>query len=147
MEAPRFAFVTLCTSDAYLPGALVTLHSVLDVEPASPLQREWTTVALTTPATVGHSTVQALSKAFDVVIGVESIVTQSWEELKLLGASVPSVSACRVSRLGRPSRPTPDPSCLAPRAHLSFNCVIDRRSHVDPHRLHLVRAPTCNHER
>ncbi|GAA5889860.1 hypothetical protein JCM8208_001149 [Rhodotorula glutinis] len=85
MEAPRFAFVTLCTSDAYLPGALVTLHSVLDVEPASPLAREWTTVALTTPATVAHSTVQALSKAFDVVIGVESIVTQSWEELKLLG--------------------------------------------------------------
>ena len=99
MEAPRFAFVTLCTSDAYLPGALVTLHSVLDVEPASPLEREWTTVALTTPATVAHSTVQALSKAFDVVIGVESIVTQSWEELKLLGASC---------------APAPSPSTLLP---------------------------------
>ncbi|BGP47109.1 glycogenin glucosyltransferase [Rhodotorula kratochvilovae] len=85
MDPPRFAFATLVTSDQYLPGALVTLHSLLDIEPASPLQRDWTTVCLTTPATVGYATLQALTRAFDVVVGVESIVTQSWEELKLLG--------------------------------------------------------------
>ncbi|GAA6057135.1 hypothetical protein JCM3770_004839 [Rhodotorula araucariae] len=85
MDPPRFAFATLVTSDQYLPGALVTLHSLLDVERAGPLERDWTTVALTTPATVGYDTLQALTKAFDVVVGVESIVTQSWEELRLLG--------------------------------------------------------------
>lgn len=86
-RGPRYAVVTLVTSDSYLAGALVALSSLLDAEgaPASPTAREFATVCLATPQTVGHATLQALDKAFDQVIGVEPILTQSWEELRLLG--------------------------------------------------------------
>lgn len=85
----RYAVVTLVTSDSYLPGALVALNSLLDAEgaPPSPTARAFATVCLATPASVGHATLQALDKAFDQVIGVEPILTQSWEELRLLGES------------------------------------------------------------
>ena len=114
MDPPRFAFATLVTSDQYLPGALVTLHSLLDIEPANPLRRDWTTVCLTTPATVGYATLQALTRAFDVVVGVESIVTQSWEELKLLGASL-SLAAAHFSRPPHPPDPSRWPRGAPPR--------------------------------
>lgn len=88
-HGPRYAVVTLVTSDSYLAGALVALSSLLDAEgaSASPTAREFATVCLATPQTVGHATLQALDKAFDQVIGVEPILTQSWEELRLLGQS------------------------------------------------------------
>jgi hypothetical protein len=82
MSSPSYAVVTLLTDDSYLPGALTTLNSLLDLESSS---RNFHSVVLTTPQTVSHSTLQALQKAFDVVVGVETITTDSWEELKLLG--------------------------------------------------------------
>ena len=78
------AFVTLLTSDSYLPGALVALNSLLDVEGSHPA-RPFETVCLVTPASVGHSTIKALEKTFDRVVGVEEITTESWKELDLLG--------------------------------------------------------------
>ncbi|GAA6005138.1 hypothetical protein JCM10207_008519 [Rhodosporidiobolus poonsookiae] len=82
MDPPDCAVVTLVTSDSYLPGALVTLHSLVDVDPN---RSRFDSVCLTTPSTVGHNSIKALEKSFDVVCGVETITTESWEELKLLG--------------------------------------------------------------
>lgn len=97
--APRFAFVTLLTSDSYLAGALTTINSVLDVEPFTRHEdRTFDTVCLVSPATVGHRALQALDKVFDQVVGVEQIITQSWGNLDLLGESLPldalSLSLC-----------------------------------------------------
>lgn len=90
-DGHRHAVVTLVTSDSYLAGALVALNSLLDAESASasPTARAFATVCLATPASLAHSTVQALERAFDVVIGVEPILTRSWEELALLGEFAP----------------------------------------------------------
>lgn len=76
-----FAFVTLLTTDDYLPGALTVVKSLLDTEPEQPFD----TVCLCTPASVSAATLGALHKAFDVVVGVEQITTTSWRELDLLG--------------------------------------------------------------
>ncbi|GAA5992683.1 hypothetical protein JCM10908_006877 [Rhodotorula pacifica] len=53
----RYAVVTLVTSDSYLPGALVALNSLLDAEGVSPspTARNFATVCLATPATLGHA--------------------------------------------------------------------------------------------
>ncbi|BGP14989.1 hypothetical protein JCM10213_007207 [Rhodosporidiobolus nylandii] len=76
------AVVWLITSDDYLPGVLTSLNSLLDVDP----NRDWATVCLVIPATVGHRTRQALERAqFDQVVGVEPIATESLDELNLLG--------------------------------------------------------------
>ncbi len=85
-QPPKNAYVTLLTSDTYLPGALTAVNSILDLESLESL-KSFETVCLVTPATVGHKSTQALQKVFDRVVGVEPIVTQSWEELKLLGES------------------------------------------------------------
>jgi len=86
MARPRFAFVTLLTSDSYLAGALTTINSVLDIEPFTPhSQRTFDTVCLVSPSTVGHASLKALEKVFDVVVGVEQIITESWGNLDLLG--------------------------------------------------------------
>ncbi|ORY30810.1 nucleotide-diphospho-sugar transferase [Naematelia encephala] len=79
------AFVTLLTTPSYLPGALVLLHSLLDLHPAP---RDFKTVCLVTPETVDASTIGELRKAgFDLVIGVEPIGSGSQGEdgLKLMG--------------------------------------------------------------
>lgn len=115
-DGHRHAVVTLVTSDSYLAGALVALNSLLDAESASasPTARAFATVCLATPASLAHSTVQALERAFDVVIGVEPILTRSWEELALLGEAAPS-----------PTLPTP----LAPgRGVPGVRSPISRRS-------------------
>jgi glycogenin glucosyltransferase len=80
---PPFAFVTLLTSDSYLPGALTSINSLLDVEGAQ--HREFDTVCLVTPSTVGQASIKALQNTFDCVIGVAEITTESWRELDLLG--------------------------------------------------------------
>ncbi|GAA5971960.1 hypothetical protein JCM11641_001587 [Rhodosporidiobolus odoratus] len=79
--ATKDAVVTLVTSDNYLAGALTSLNSLLDVDDRT----RFASVCLVTPATVGHNSIQALQKVFDEVVGVEPLVTESWEELKLLG--------------------------------------------------------------
>lgn len=81
---PSFAVVTLLTSDSYLAGALTTLKSLLDVEGSSP-EKSFETVCLVTPSTVGQSSIKALERCFDRVVGVEEITTSSWTELDLLG--------------------------------------------------------------
>ncbi|GAA5868169.1 hypothetical protein JCM8547_003367 [Rhodosporidiobolus lusitaniae] len=80
-SSPPYAVVTFVSSDSYLPGALTSLQSLLDVDDPS----KFDTVCLVTPSTVGHRSIQALEKAFNLVVGVETIATESWEELKLLG--------------------------------------------------------------
>jgi len=65
------AFITLLTSPSYLPGALVLLHSLLELHPAP---RDFKTVCLVTPETVDAKTIGDLRKAgWDFVIGVEPI--------------------------------------------------------------------------
>lgn len=82
---PTFAFVTLLTSDSYLPGVLTTLKSLQDAQHSITNQESYETVCLVTPSTVGQNSIKALEKSFDRVIGVETITTTSWSELKLLG--------------------------------------------------------------
>lgn len=79
MTAPPpkpFAFVTLLTSSSYLPGALVLAHSLADLHPA-PRAINFSSVCLVTPETVDVASIKELRKAFDLVIGVEVIVSGS----------------------------------------------------------------------
>jgi glycogenin glucosyltransferase len=87
----RYAFVTLITSDAYLPGALTIAAALNDVHRPLPLDETvaYETVCLVTPEIVDITTIRLLRKAFDVVVGVEMIVppASDTESLTLLGAS------------------------------------------------------------
>ncbi|GAA6004865.1 hypothetical protein JCM11491_002259 [Sporobolomyces phaffii] len=122
--SPRFAFVTLLTSDSYLAGALTTINSVLDVEPFTPhAQRTFDTVCLVSPATVGHSSIKALEKVFDSIVGVEQIITQSWSNLDLLGrrdlaASLTKLHAFRLDQYEKIIFLDADTLVLRPLAHL-----------------------------
>ena len=83
---------TLVTSDAYLPGALTALHSLLDVERAQAeatgqARRPFETVCLVTPATVSVEAIRALRRHFALVVGVEPIESVSLANLNLLGPS------------------------------------------------------------
>ncbi|KAG6380868.1 glycosyltransferase family 8 protein [Boletus reticuloceps] len=86
--AIRYAFVTLLTSDAYLPGALTVAAALKGVHRHLPLDQtvEYETVCLVTPETVDVTAIRLLRKAFNVVIGVEVIVPPDAESLTLLGA-------------------------------------------------------------
>ncbi|KAJ3795908.1 glycogenin [Lentinula aff. detonsa] len=86
MAAP-YAFVTLLTSDHYLPGALTLAAALRDVHPSPAISPEvqFQTVCLVTPETVDVSTIKLLRKAFDVVIGVELIAQSDEKGLQLLG--------------------------------------------------------------
>ncbi|KAJ8597617.1 nucleotide-diphospho-sugar transferase [Rhizopogon salebrosus TDB-379] len=82
----HFAFVTLLTSDSYLPGVLAisgALKDVHQVEPQS--QVTYDTVCLVTPETLDVSTIKLLRKAYDIVIGVEVIDQSDPAGLSLLG--------------------------------------------------------------
>lgn len=85
--ASRFAFVTLISSDAYLPGALALVASLRDVHsiPAVSPEVDFETVCLVTPETVDVSCIKLLRKAFDVVVGVEIIEDEHKKGLELLG--------------------------------------------------------------
>lgn len=85
--ASQYAFVTLLTSDHYLPGALTLAAALRDVHPSPAVspELEFQTVCLVTPETVDVSTIKLLRKAFDIVIGVELIAQDDEEGLKLLG--------------------------------------------------------------
>ncbi|TEB38902.1 putative glycogenin [Coprinellus micaceus] len=86
--ASPFAFVTLVSSDAYLPGALAQvaalrdLHSPADTDGDSPAAPH---VCLVTPETVDVSTIKLLRKAFDLVVGVEILEDANERGLQLLG--------------------------------------------------------------
>jgi glycogenin glucosyltransferase len=87
MSGP-FAFVSLITSDSYLPGALVVAASLKDLHPTPAVAPEvdFKTVCLVTPETVDVKSIKALRRAFDLVIGVEIIAANSSSGLDLLGA-------------------------------------------------------------
>ncbi|KAG6914634.1 hypothetical protein DXG01_016195 [Tephrocybe rancida] len=85
--AVPYAFVTLISSDSYLPGALALAGALKDVHPSPVVapEVEFQTVCLVTPETVDVSTIKLLRKAFDVVVGVETILQQNEAGLVLLG--------------------------------------------------------------
>ncbi|KAF7347673.1 hypothetical protein MVEN_01524400 [Mycena venus] len=86
-SAPAYAFATLLTSDAYLPGALALAGALRDVHPtpAVPPEVDFQTVCLVTPESVDVSTIKQLRRAYDVVVGVEIIAQEDDKGLKLLG--------------------------------------------------------------
>ncbi|KAF8078871.1 glycosyltransferase family 8 protein [Lyophyllum atratum] len=85
--ATPYAFVTLVSSDSYLPGALTLAGALKDVHPRPvvPPEVEYQSVCLVTPETVDVSTIKLLRRAFDVVIGVEVITQEDETGLALLG--------------------------------------------------------------
>ncbi|KAF9786192.1 glycosyltransferase family 8 protein [Thelephora terrestris] len=85
--ATRYAFVTLITSDSYLPGALTLAAALRDIHPKPAVKPEvdFQTACLVTPETVDVSSIKLLRGAFDVVIGVEVIDDEDRKGLELLG--------------------------------------------------------------
>jgi len=84
----HFAFVTLLTSDSYLPGALAISGALKDVHQLEPQsQLKYDTVCIVTPETLDITTIKLLRKAYDVVVGVEVIDQQDSAGLSLLGES------------------------------------------------------------
>jgi hypothetical protein len=92
--ATRYAFVTLLTSDSYLPGALTLAAALRDVHPTPAVEPEvdFQTACLVTPETVDVSSIKLLRGAFDVVVGVEIIEDDDRKGLDLLGKSCRFVS-------------------------------------------------------
>lgn len=92
--ASRYAFVTLITSDSYLPGALTLAAALHDIHPTPATEPEvdFQTACIVTPETVDVSSIKLLRGAFDVVIGVEIIEDDDRRGLDLLGKSHPSIS-------------------------------------------------------
>lgn len=85
--ATPYAFVTLLSSDSYLPGALALVAALKEVHPKPPVPPEvdFQTVCLVTPETVDVSSIKLLRKSFDLVVGVEVIEQRDLKGLKLLG--------------------------------------------------------------
>ena len=70
----RYAFASLLTSDAYLPGALVLAHSLRATQPSeTPNGDKWQLVCLCTPATLRIQSIKALRHVYDVVVAVEPL--------------------------------------------------------------------------
>ena len=86
MDTP-YAFLTLVTSDQYLPGALAVAAALKDLHPSPPSPPEvpFQTLCLVTPESVDVSSIKLLRRAFDVVIGVEIIEQEDLKGLHLLG--------------------------------------------------------------
>ncbi|KAI0697530.1 hypothetical protein BC835DRAFT_1270255 [Cytidiella melzeri] len=86
MAAP-YAFVTLLTSDSYLPGALALVAALKDLHPTPPTPPEvdFQTVCLVTPETVDVASIKLLRGTFNVVVGVEIIEQEDEMNLRLLG--------------------------------------------------------------
>lgn len=89
--ASPYAFVTLLTSDSYLPGALTLAAALKDIHPspATLPEVDFQTVCLVTPETVDIASIKLLRKAFDLVVGVEIIEENNERGLQLLGAPSP----------------------------------------------------------
>ncbi|KAK7695164.1 hypothetical protein QCA50_002354 [Cerrena zonata] len=85
--ATPYAFVTLVSSDSYLPGALALVAALREVHSKPPVSPEvdFQTVCLVTPETVDVSTIKRLRQSFDLVIGVEVIEQRDLKGLQLLG--------------------------------------------------------------
>lgn len=91
---PRYAFVTLLTTDSYLPGALVLAHSIraahsnlskLSTSDATNIPFDL--ICLVSPNNVKVQSIRSLRRAFDLVVGIEPLsiagfVAQKQAELK-----------------------------------------------------------------
>ena len=121
--ASRHAFVTLITSDSYLPGALTLAAALRDVHPTPATEPEvdFQTACLVTPETVDVSSIKLLRGAFDSVIGVETIDDDDRKKLALLGKSRCSISEAKAVGAQRPGG------------------LVDQE--VDPHGLPMGRYP------
>ena len=90
-KSAPFAFVTLVTSDYYLPGVLIVSIALCNVHPFPPIfpdeliPSEFHTICLIMPKTVNISMVKLLQRVFDVVIGMEVIKAETKKGLRLLG--------------------------------------------------------------
>ena len=73
------AFVTLVSSDSYLPGALAQVAALSD------LHKDPFTVCLVTPESLDVTTIRSLRKAFNLVVGVEILEQDNNHGLILLG--------------------------------------------------------------
>nr|AAZ14921.1 putative glycogenin [Coprinellus disseminatus] len=88
--ASPFAFVTLVSSDAYLPGALAQVAALRDIHSPAGAdsladQPPVPNVCLVTPESVDVSTIKLLRRAFDLVVGVEILEDANERGLQLLG--------------------------------------------------------------
>lgn len=79
-----YAFVTMLTSDSYLPGCLVTAHSIKQSEKDNPTH-DFDLVCLITLDSVSVESIKALRKVYNLVISVDVISSSSIDELNLLG--------------------------------------------------------------
>ncbi|RKO96389.1 nucleotide-diphospho-sugar transferase, partial [Caulochytrium protostelioides] len=79
MSASKYAYVTLLTSDAYLPGALVWAESLRAAKTPHDL------AILVTPETVTHAALEQINRVFDRVVSVPTIRSQDVGNLQLLG--------------------------------------------------------------
>lgn len=86
--ASPYAFVTLLTSDSYLPGALTLAAALRDVHPSPPTPPEvpFQLVCMVTPESLDVSSIKLLRRAYDLVIGVEILEEDNAQGLQLLGA-------------------------------------------------------------
>ena len=107
LMATRYAFVTLITSDSYLPGALTLAAALRDIHPtpAAKPEVDFQTACLVTPETVDVSSIKLLRGAFDIVIGVEIIENGDRKGLELLGESRCSISGAKAVWAKRSSGP------------------------------------------
>ncbi|KAJ7492435.1 hypothetical protein FB451DRAFT_1502771 [Mycena latifolia] len=81
MESPTpFAFVTLITSDAYLPGALALAGALKDIHPTPAVPPE-----VDHPRDCRRIDDKLLRRAYNSVVGVEVIAQEDDKGLKLLG--------------------------------------------------------------
>lgn len=103
--APSYGFVTLITSDSYLPGALALVAALRDIhpKPAAEPEVDFQTACLVTPETVDVSSIKLLRGAFDLVIGVEVIEDDDKKGLELLGKSRCPISDTEAIGAQRPS--------------------------------------------
>lgn len=85
--ATPYAFVTLVSSDSYLPGALALVAALKEIHPTPPVEPEvnFQTVCLVTPETVDVSSIKLLRRNYDLVVGVEVIEQEDIKGLQLLG--------------------------------------------------------------
>ncbi|EGG03486.1 putative glycogenin [Melampsora larici-populina 98AG31] len=79
-----YAFVTMLTSDPYLPGCLVTAHSIKQSEKDNAAQ-DFDLVCLITLDSVSVESIKALRKVYNLVISVDAISSSNKDELNLLG--------------------------------------------------------------
>lgn len=85
--ASPFAFITLVSSDSYLPGALAQVAALRDLhsKPATPPEVDFATVCIVTPESLDVATIKCLRKEFDLVVGVEILEQENQKGLQLLG--------------------------------------------------------------